>query len=108
MNLQISAQELVRELQKANPPLLLDVREPEEHELVALPDSRLIPLGQILDRAGEIDAWKDKEIVVYCHHGIRSLHAIARLSSLGFTELRNLSGGIDAWSREVDASIRRY
>ncbi|MDB6124420.1 MAG: sulfurtransferase [Pedosphaera sp.] len=108
MDLQISAQELAKELQKAAPPLLLDVREPEEHELVALPNSKLVPLGQILDRAGEIDAWKEKEIVVYCHHGIRSLHAIGRLSSLGFTKLRNLSGGIDAWSREVDTSQRRY
>jgi rhodanese-related sulfurtransferase len=108
MDAQISAMELARELQKAAPPHLLDVREPEEHELVALPNSKLIPLGQILERAEEIKGWRDTEVVVYCHHGIRSLHAIARLKSLGFTSLRNLSGGIDAWSAEVDASFRRY
>jgi rhodanese-related sulfurtransferase len=108
MDLPISASELAAKLQTADAPRLLDVREQAEHDFAALPDSKLIPLGQITGRAGEIDSWKDKEIVVYCHHGIRSLHAIARLRSLGFTNLRNLSGGIDAWSREVNAALPRY
>jgi len=108
MDLPVSASELAAKLQTAAAPFLLDVREPEEHAFVALPDSKLIPLGQIAERAGELDAWKDKEIVVYCHHGIRSQHAILRLRSLGFTNLRNLSGGIDAWSREVNAALPRY
>lgn len=104
----ISASELAAKLKSSDAPFLLDVREPEEHAIAALPDSKLIPLGQIGERAGELDAWKKKEIVVYCHHGIRSQHAIARLRSLGFTNLRNLSGGIDAWSREVDSALPRY
>jgi sulfur-carrier protein adenylyltransferase/sulfurtransferase len=108
MELPISASELAAKLKTADAPFLLDVREPEEHAFAALPDSKLIPLGQIGERAGELDAWKDKEIVVYCHHGIRSQHAIARLRTLGFTKLRNLSGGIDAWSREVNAALPRY
>jgi rhodanese-related sulfurtransferase len=108
MNVQMSPTELASKLESLEPPMLLDVREPEEHEFAALKNSKLIPLGQIAHRAGEISDWKDKEVVVYCHHGIRSLHAIAQLRTMGFQNLRNLSGGIDAWSATVDGSVRRY
>ena len=108
MNLQISPRELSVQLRSAAPPRLLDVREPEEHQLVALPDSVLIPLGELAVRAGEIEDWKNEEIVVYCHHGIRSLNAIAQLRHLGFTRLRNLAGGIDRWSADVDPDLPRY
>ncbi|MDB6020139.1 MAG: Rhodanese-related sulfurtransferase [Pedosphaera sp.] len=108
MELQISATELAERLQGSEAPQLLDVREVEEHQFAALANSTLIPLGELFARAGEIEAWKEKEIVVYCHHGVRSLHAIAQLRSLGFGKLRNLSGGIDAWSRSVDAKVPRY
>jgi rhodanese-related sulfurtransferase len=104
----IFSQELAALLKAANPPHLLDVREPEEHGLAALPNARLIPLGQLAGRAAELSAWKEEEIVVYCHHGIRSLHAIQLLKPLGFTRLSNLAGGIDAWSREVDPAVPRY
>ena len=95
-------------LSAPNPPRLLDVREPEEHELVSLPGSRLIPLGQIAHRADELNAWKEDEIVVYCHHGMRSLRAISLLRELGFARLLNLSGGIDAWATQVDKKLVRY
>lgn len=108
MNAQITAVELASQLESVEPPMLLDVREQEEHDYAALKNSKLIPLGQISQRAGEISDWKEKEVVVYCHHGIRSLHAIAQLRSMGFQNLRNLSGGIDAWSTTVDDSVRRY
>jgi rhodanese-related sulfurtransferase len=108
MDLQISPEEVAQRLQAANPPKLLDVRELEEHQFAALPNSTLIPLGQLFARAGEIEAWKEQEIVVYCHHGIRSLHAIAQLRSLGFRQLRNLAGGIDAWATTVDSAMPRY
>ena len=100
--------ELAEKLRSPAPPCLLDVRELQEHALVALPHSTLIPLGQLLQRAGEIAAWKNADVVVYCHHGIRSLHAIGLLRQLGFTSLHNLSGGIDQWSVEVDARLPRY
>lgn len=90
------------------PPHLLDVREPEEFELVALPHARLLPLGQIPARFAEIEKWKKDRVVVYCHHGVRSLHAIAFLREVGFDQLVNLSGGIDAWAREVDPDMPRY
>lgn len=106
--MEIFPQELAARLQAPNPPHLLDVREPEEHEFASLPNSKLIPLGQLNVRAAEIDSWKNDEIVVYCHHGIRSWHAIQMLAQMGFEQLINLSGGIDQWSREVDTKVPRY
>lgn len=89
---------------------LLDVREPEEHALASIagPESRLIPLGELPMRLDELEDWKASEIVVYCHHGVRSMHAIAVLRSAGFQHLLNLRGGIDRWSTEVDPKVPRY
>lgn len=68
----------------------------------------MIPLGELFARAEELEEWKNEEVVVYCHHGIRSLNAIAQLRHLGFTKLQNLAGGIDRWTSEVDPSVPRY
>lgn len=87
---------------------LLDVREPDEHTFVALPGSLLIPLGDLPSRIQDLDGWEGQEFVVYCHHGVRSAHAVAWLRSQGFNGARNLSGGIDRWSQEVDARLARY
>ena len=100
--------ELAVELKSTNPPRLLDVREPEESELVTLPGAKLIPLGQLPSRASELEEWRDEDVVVYCHHGMRSLHAIGYLQQLGFVRLRNLTGGIDGWAQTVNPRIRRY
>lgn len=105
---QLSPSDLAEWLRGENPPLLLDVREEGEHQFVALANSTLIPLGLIPDRFREIEDWKDRDVVVYCHHGVRSLHAIGWLRQQGFTRLRNLSGGIDRWSCEVDPALPRY
>ena len=105
---QLSPGDLAEWLRGENPPLLLDVREEDEHQLVALAGSTLIPLRQISGRIGEIAGWKDKDVVVYCHHGVRSLLAIGWLRLQGFTKLRNLTGGIDRWSCEVDPTLPRY
>ena len=104
----MNPRELAEKLRGPKPPRLLDVRQPDEHAFVALPDSTLIPLGELAARFDELEAWRDEEVVVYCHHGVRSLHAIGRLRSLGFSKLHNLSGGIDAWSATVDATMPRY
>lgn len=108
MNLQISPSELAEKLRSETPPHLLDVRQPDENAFVALPNSKLIPLGEIASRVDEIETWRDEEIVVYCHHGIRSLNAIAQLQQFGFTQLQNLAGGIDRWTSEVDPTLPRY
>lgn len=104
----MSPTELAQRLNSPNPPRLLDVRQPEEHELVALPGSRLIPLNELIARTGELADWKGEELVVYCHHGVRSAHAVGWLSRHGFNQLANLSGGIDRWAVEVDSTMTRY
>ncbi len=108
VKLNITPRELAARLHSPNPPKLLDVREPEEYALVHLDGARLIPLGELLLRHAELADWKDQEIVVYCHHGLRSLSAISQLRHLGFQKLLNLAGGIDRWSAEVDPSAHRY
>ena len=108
MSQQISPAELAEQLKSPRPPHLLDVREVEEHCLVALPQSKLIPLGELAQRLGEIEGWKEEAIVVYCHHGIRSLHAIGLLRHFGFANLSNLAGGIECWACEVEPALPRY
>jgi adenylyltransferase/sulfurtransferase len=85
---------------------LLDVREPFEHQFCRIGGSKLIPLGELGGRAGELD--RAAEIVVYCHVGARSATATELLSSLGFVKVRSLKGGIRAWSEDVDPTVPTY
>jgi len=100
--------DLAERLRAAQPPRLLDVRQPEEHAFVSLPGAKLIPLAELAARAQEIATWKDAPVVVYCHHGMRSARAAAILERMGFTDVYNLSGGIERWALEVDPSLPRY
>ncbi|HMW34491.1 MAG TPA: rhodanese-like domain-containing protein [bacterium] len=89
--------------------MLLDVREPWEHAIAKLPDSVLIPLGLLnvqSERLTGLD--KTTPVVAYCHHGMRSQRACAILESLGFTDVYNLTGGIDYYSDCVDPTIEKY
>lgn len=104
---QIDVRDLADRLAKGEAIRLLDVRQPWEHDIVALPGSQLIPLDQLSHRADEI-ARTDTPLVVYCHHGIRSQSAAALLQHLGFANVSSLRGGVDAWSLLVDASLPRY
>ena len=88
--------------------LLLDVREPEESMRARIEGSKLIPLGELEDRLAEIRDWKERPIVVHCHHGGRSAKACQLLDDAGFIRVTNLTGGIDAWSLTVDADVTRY
>ena len=105
---QISPLALKERLDSEHPPRLLDVREIHEHDLVSLPGATLIPLGQLAQRVDEIEGWKHEPVVVLCHHGIRSQHAIAFLSSVGFQHLENLQSGIDGFAALADPSLPRY
>jgi rhodanese-related sulfurtransferase len=104
---EINARQLKAALDSAKPPVLVDVRNPDEHAYAALPNSTLIPLYEIEERAGELDALKGQPIVVYCHLGVRSLDGAAYLESLGHDAV-SLAGGIEAWSCEIDPKVRRY
>ncbi|MBK6307725.1 MAG: sulfurtransferase [Gemmatimonadetes bacterium] len=85
---------------------IVDVREPWEWETARLDGARDIPLGEFAQAIGSLE--REDEIVVYCHHGVRSLAAARYLADQGFTRLWNLSGGIDRYSREVDPAIPQY
>ena len=86
---------------------LVDVREPDEWEIAHLPGAKLIPLSKFQHQAlEELDP--DDEIILYCHHGMRSAKAQSYLHAKGYAKVTNLTGGIDGWSREVDPSVKRY
>lgn len=87
-------------------PVLLDVREDDEVALCRLPDSVHIPMNLLPLRQNELP--DNVPVVVYCHHGIRSLHSAMFLAQAGFETLYNLKGGIDAWACEVDTDMPRY
>ena len=103
---QLSPREVKRLLDAGQRIVLLDVREPEEVGLVRLESSIHIPMDEIPGRLHEIDP--DADIVVYCHHGIRSANVAAFLAQRDFTSVANLTGGIDAWSLTIDPSLPRY
>ena len=104
---EITATELKQRLDKGDDIQIIDVREPHEYQIGQIPDSHLIPLGQVLTRMDEIDP--NRETVVHCKMGGRSAKAIDALQRAGFTgRLINLKGGITAWSNEVDPSVPKY
>lgn len=103
---QIQPTELKALLDTGRPVLLLDVRQPEEHAFCALPDSTLIPLGELIGRIEDVQP-DGALVVVYCHHGIRSLTGAAILQRAGI-EAASLAGGIDRWSLTVDPAVPRY
>ena len=105
---QITVRDLAEKLRAGENVHLVDVRQPWEHETAALPESLLIPLNELLNRSDEIRHLASSLVVVYCHHGIRSLSAAAILQQLGFPDVASMSGGIDAWSMQVDPSVPRY
>ncbi|MBV9209350.1 MAG: molybdopterin-synthase adenylyltransferase MoeB [Acidobacteria bacterium] len=106
--LEITATELKARLDDEDAELqIIDVREPHEYEIARLPNSRLIPLGQIVERMSEIEP--RRETVMHCKGGVRSAKAIAKLKQAGFTgKLLNLKGGITAWADEVDPRVPKY
>ena len=88
--------------------LLLDVREPNEFEVAKIEGSQLIPMGEIGERLEELEPYRDRRIVVHCHHGGRSLRVTQALRTQGFTQCQNMTGGIDVWSQQIDESVPRY
>ena len=104
--LEISPQALKQKLDENESVLLLDVREQVEYDIVHLEGARLIPLNTLPQHIDSLPS--DQEIVVYCHHGQRSLYATAYLHQNGFHDVKNLAGGIDQWAAEVDPTLRRY
>lgn len=87
-------------------PIILDVREKWEYDICHIENSVHIPMGQITERKDDLN--NNDMIIVVCHHGIRSRMVAKYLDANGFTNVINLSGGVDAWSNEVDPSMTKY
>lgn len=104
---EITATELKQRLDRGDDVQIIDVREQKEYDIARIPNSKLIPLGQVVSRMAEIDPARDT--VVHCKLGGRSAKAIEALRHAGFRgKLTNLKGGITAWSNEVDPSVPKY
>ena len=104
---EITAAELKNKLDADENIQLIDVRQPDEHVFAAIEGAKLIPLGEIVSRMDELD--ETREIILHCKAGGRSAQAIELLQKAGFTgELKNLKGGITAWSNDVDPKIPKY
>jgi len=101
-----SATELKAKMDRGDKFTLVDVREPYEYAICKIPGSKLIPLSTVAERAHELD--KEGEIVLQCKSGRRSANALNQLKDLGFKHLKNLTGGITAWSDDVDPTVPKY
>ncbi|MEO6201675.1 MAG: rhodanese-like domain-containing protein [Nitrospirales bacterium] len=106
MSYTITVRDLKARMDKGDKIFLLDVREPHEYSLAKIDGSVLIPLGQVPHSLKQLDP--SAEIVAYCHKGMRSADAVGFLLQQGFSNVKNLIGGIEAWSIEIDQSIPRY
>ena len=106
MGFAISPKELKASLDKGDKLVLVDVREEWEYSLAKLDGSMLIPLGTLPQSLTRLN--RDSEIIAICHHGMRSADATNFLLQQGFQNVKNLVGGIDAWSTQVDGTVPRY
>jgi rhodanese-related sulfurtransferase len=107
--LEITPQEVQRRLQAGDKLLLIDVREPGEFQLARIADSELIPMRTVPAELSRLDAQADDApLIVFCHHGVRSLNVVHWLREQGMDACQSMAGGIDRWSLEIDPSVPRY
>ena len=108
LDFEITPSDLAAKLTGGKPSdlILLDVREPWEHDAAKIDGSLLMPMGQVAARVQELDP--DAHIVTICHAGMRSLNVAIWLRNEGLENVQSLRGGIDAWSREIDPKVPRY
>ena len=88
--------------------LLLDCRERDEHSTANIAQATLIPMSELAARAAELERFRDKDIIVHCHHGGRSMRVTNWLRDQGYARAQSMAGGIDAWSQEIDPAVPRY
>jgi adenylyltransferase/sulfurtransferase len=104
--LEITPEALAARLAAGAPIDLVDVREVPEWATCRIPGARLAPLSELAAHLPSFDP--AREVVLYCHHGMRSMNALRQLQAAGLTRLRSLAGGIDRWSLEIDPGVPRY
>jgi rhodanese-related sulfurtransferase len=104
-----SPQDIQRRIDAAEPLVLIDVREPEEFAITRIEGATLIPMRSIPANLQQLEAKADKNtLIVFCHHGVRSLNVVHWLREQGVSTCQSMAGGIDAWSALVDQSVPRY
>ncbi len=104
--LEVSIEQAAQLLASATPPLLIDVREPDEARICNIAGARLIPMGMIPERLAEIP--QDRLVLIHCHHGGRSLRVTQFLRAKGYAQVSNVQGGINAWALKIDTQVARY
>jgi rhodanese-related sulfurtransferase len=107
-DLEISPAQLKQMLDAKEAFSLIDCRTHEEFGICRIEGATLIPLHEMQDAFSDLEVEPELSVVVYCHHGVRSLNAVHYLRQLGFTRARSLAGGIERWSNEIDPSVPRY
>ncbi|NND98040.1 MAG: rhodanese [Pirellulaceae bacterium] len=106
--LEITVQEL-HEMRESNlPHLLIDCRRNDEYQFCRIEGALHVPMNETWTRIGEFQSHADQPIIVYCHHGIRSLNVVQWLRQQGLPTARSMAGGIDAWTEHIDASVPSY
>lgn len=109
MNFEIHPQEVKRQIDAGEKIKLIDVREPQEHQICRIAGAELIPMGAVPQHLTRLeDEAEEAKLVVLCHHGMRSLNVVAWLRDKGVANCVSMSGGIDAWSLLVDSQVPRY
>jgi rhodanese-related sulfurtransferase len=107
--MEVSAQEVKRRLDAGEKLHLIDVREPHEFALARLENAELIPMRAVPMELQALEAHADHgPLIVYCHHGVRSLHVVHWLREQGLEDCQSMAGGIDAWSLTVNPDVPRY
>jgi rhodanese-related sulfurtransferase len=106
---EITPQEVQRRLKSGETLLLIDVREPAEFQLARIEGGELIPMRTVPAELSRLDAQAEQTpLIVYCHHGVRSLNVVSWLREQGIASCQSMAGGIDRWSLEIDSAVPRY
>jgi rhodanese-related sulfurtransferase len=106
--LEVSVQEVKRMMDAGEKFLLLDVRQPKEYDTARIAGAQLVPLSELPQRVGELRAHAGGTIITHCHKGMRSLQAAQWLRGQGFSDVRSMAGGIEAWSQQIDPGVPKY
>jgi len=105
--IEITPAEVSTLLHAGTPLRLIDVREPAEHAICHIEGALLMPMGTIPQHLNELDSMEER-IVVFCHHGMRSLSVVDWLRKQGVENCQSMAGGVDLWSAQVDPEVPRY
>ena len=108
-SLEITPAEVKRKMDAGEALHLIDVRQPEEYQIARIDGGELVPMNTVPSAVQELEAKADDApLVVYCHHGVRSLNVVNWLRGQGISDCRSMAGGIDRWSLEIDPRVPRY